>query len=144
MASTRGEGKSGEAPPARLRPVELAHDVRRGAVVGHRVVERLRVVPDDDVARVPGVEVRERGARRVREDHGQQVPARLLRFQALDDHVRAADVEHRPAVERVGLDELVRGVREFCEVLLITGAAKSAISRTDATMLALSAPVFDQ
>ena len=91
-------GASGEA---RLRPVELAHDVRRGAVVGHRVVERLRVVPDDDVARVPGVEVRERGARRVREDHAEQVPARLLRFQSLDDHVRAADVEHRAAVERV-------------------------------------------
>ena len=33
---------SGEA---RLRPVELAHDVRRAPVVGHRVVEGLRVVP---------------------------------------------------------------------------------------------------
>ena len=36
------EHASGEA---RLRPVELAHDVRRAPIVGHGVMEGLRVVP---------------------------------------------------------------------------------------------------
>ena len=90
VQSRSNYGASGEA---RLRPVELAHDVRRGAVVGHRVVERLRIVPHHNVARVPGVEVRERRRRRVRQDHRRNITARLLGFQSRRDQVRGAAAE---------------------------------------------------
>mmetsp|Transcript_13007 Transcript_13007/g.30755 ORF Transcript_13007/g.30755 Transcript_13007/m.30755 type:complete len:283 (+) Transcript_13007:231-1079(+) len=88
--------------------------------VGHRVVQRLGVIPNDDVADAPRVEVREARSRRVREEHLQQPPTRFggLVLETHDLHVGRADVQHGTAVHGVHVEDRVASVGEARQVVL--------------------------
>ena len=125
LAHRNTRARRGLSKP-RLRAVILS-DVDAIVVVWHAVMQDLRIVPQDEVPRLPRVIVRELGRGRVGEQLRKQGGARLRALQAADIHVLAAEVEDLAAVEKVIREHRVRHVGEARSSAL---ASKMPILRT--------------